>query len=103
MGPELLQRKLPLRVPTVGLPSSDLSLSKRYKAKRAQELTEFKHKEIKRRGHGTPQYGFFSSSLNRLLLRGFYVVKNSFVKSSWSINEGFPTIGRSTIEGFQCT
>ena len=28
MGPELLQRKLPLRVPTVVLPSSDLSLSK---------------------------------------------------------------------------
>ena len=30
MGPELLQRKLPLRVPTVALPSSDLSLSKSY-------------------------------------------------------------------------
>ena len=30
MGPELLQRKLPLRVPTVAFPSSDLSLSKSY-------------------------------------------------------------------------
>ena len=30
MGPELLQRKLPLRVPTVALPSSDLGLSKSY-------------------------------------------------------------------------
>ena len=33
MGPELLQRKLPLRVPTVALPSSsDLSLSKSYES-----------------------------------------------------------------------
>ena len=30
MGPEFLQRKFPLRVPTVALPSSDLSLSKSY-------------------------------------------------------------------------
>ena len=30
IGPELLQRKLPLRVPTVALRSSDLSLSKSY-------------------------------------------------------------------------
>ena len=30
MGPELLQRKLPLQVPTVALPSSDLSLSNNY-------------------------------------------------------------------------
>ena len=30
MGPELLQRKLPLRVPTVALPSSELSLRKSY-------------------------------------------------------------------------
>ena len=41
MGPELLQRKLALRVPTVGLPSSDLSLkeiqsSKSSRAKRVQ-------------------------------------------------------------------
>ena len=36
-------------------------------------------------------------------MRGFYVVKNPFVKPSMSINEGFSTIGRSTIEGFQCT
>ena len=34
MGPELLQRKLPLRVPTVALPSSDLSLSKSYEGEK---------------------------------------------------------------------
>ena len=48
--------------------------------------------------------GFFSSRLNRLLLRGFplirgfYLVKNPLVKPSLSIVEGF-----STIEGFQCS
>ena len=36
-------------------------------------------------------------------MRGFYVVKNPFVKLSVSINEGFSTIEGSTIEGFQCT
>ena len=57
---------------------------------------------------GTPQQWIFSSRLNRLLLRGFplmrgfYVVKNSLVKHSLSINERFSTIEGSTIEGFQC-
>jgi len=36
-------------------------------------------------------------------MRGFYVMKNPFVKPSLSINEGFSTIEGSTIEGFQCT
>ena len=36
-------------------------------------------------------------------MRGFYVVKNSLVKHSLSINERFSTIEGSTIEGFQCT
>ena len=50
----------------------------------------------------------FLSRLNRLLLRGFplmrgfNVVKNPLVKPSLSINERFSTIEGSTIEGFQC-
>ena len=35
-------------------------------------------------------------------MRGFYVVKNSLVKHSLSINERFSTIEGSTVEGFQC-
>ena len=37
MGPELLQRKLPLRVPTVALLSSDFSLSKSYKGEKLMQ------------------------------------------------------------------
>ena len=36
-------------------------------------------------------------------MRGFYVVKNPFVKLSLSINEGFSTIEGSNIEGLECT
>ena len=58
---------------------------------------------------GTPQQWIFSSRLNRVLLRGFplirgfYVVKNPLVKPTLSINEGVSTIEGSTNEGFQCT